>query len=204
MSVLNVAHSAAIFAVNTGISWGGVALAPIIGAQLIRYTGDLLSVFYVSLAANAFVLFMFTCVVPESLAPADRANNKKKLAEERSKQGPRRMGVLLDLVRPLKVFWPRRSELGKRDWNLSVVGLAYFLVSIGTVRSALTYIRPSHASQGYALFLMQLGQRLWGWDSEMARNSCMSEPWAHGVADRVLAQPHWDLSRCVSTASLPP
>ncbi|KZV91289.1 MFS general substrate transporter [Exidia glandulosa HHB12029] len=123
---------AAIFAINTGISWGGVALAPLIGAALIRWSGDLLSVFYVSLVANAFVLIMFIFLVPESLTSRVREENK---AKRRS------------------VFLPRRKDNARgRDWNLSVVGAVYFLVSIGT---------------GYALFLMQLGQRLWGWDSEM-------------------------------------
>ncbi|EJD44105.1 hypothetical protein AURDEDRAFT_166826 [Auricularia subglabra TFB-10046 SS5] len=162
---------AAVFAVNTGLSWGGVAIAPILGAQLIKRTGDLLSVFYASLAANLVVFLMFILLVPESLAPEHRAENKRKSDESRGKRLARVAGTrcrwtqvscwlrnsfVADLLRPLKVFIPTWRDADDRkagrDWNFAVMGATYLLIAIGT---------------GYALFLMQLGQILWGWDSEM-------------------------------------
>ncbi|EJD44130.1 MFS general substrate transporter [Auricularia subglabra TFB-10046 SS5] len=159
-------NRAAVFAINAGIAMGGVALAPLIGAQLVRHSGDLLSPFYLSVLTNLIALLLWLFVVPESLPRDVRAANAKKLEEERERSLPdpgqgwgwvlRWIQPLIDLIRPLKAFIPHWRDEGDhstgKDWNLTVLGIVYTIIAISTAAIA---------------YFMQIAQNLWSWDNEM-------------------------------------
>ncbi|CDZ97519.1 Predicted transporter ADD1 (major facilitator superfamily) [Phaffia rhodozyma] len=59
---------AQIFSRLVGVMMVGFALGPIVGAAIIRYSSDVLSVFYVACALHIFTLFIVLFILPESLS----------------------------------------------------------------------------------------------------------------------------------------
>ncbi|KZV93349.1 MFS general substrate transporter [Exidia glandulosa HHB12029] len=164
---------AAVFAFQTGMAMGGIALAPIVGAQLVRLSGDLLSVFYLSFVVDLILLLLWFFVVPESLSYSTRASNQKQWEEDRrarleaasQRTATTRLGrfvqmlranPVIDLFKPLSVLFPTYKDeddhsLGK-NWNMTVLGATFFILCISSAATP---------------FFMQLSQVLWGWGNEM-------------------------------------
>ncbi|KZV87001.1 MFS general substrate transporter [Exidia glandulosa HHB12029] len=164
---------AAVFAFQAGMGMGGMAIAPIVGAQLVRLSGDLLSVYYLAFVVDLMLLALWFFAVPESLSYSTRASNQKQWEEDRrarleaasQRTATTRLGrfaqlmranPVIDLFKPLSVLFPAYKDeddhsLG-RDWNMTVLGATFLILSI---------------SSGAAPFLMQLSQVLWGWGNEM-------------------------------------
>jgi hypothetical protein len=112
----------------------GMAIGPTFGGQLIKLTGNTLSVYYVAAVVHVFygvVLFL----LPESRSPVQMAVARRKHAAERAAAtmnqkglGGRILGTLIKPALPLAVFIPRPIEragspgkVGKRDWSLVTV-----------------------------------------------------------------------------------
>lgn len=58
---------AVTFAYIHGVLFGGIALGPLIAAYVIKATGTVLSVFYISLACHTIFFLFLAVIIPESL-----------------------------------------------------------------------------------------------------------------------------------------
>lgn len=67
-----------------GCLFGGVALGPVIGGYIMKATGNIVTLFYVTLACHCLYFLFILFVIPESLSKARQhaAREKKSLAEE--------------------------------------------------------------------------------------------------------------------------
>lgn len=67
-----------------GCLFSGLAFGPLIAAYFVRWTGQLLSVFYVTLGCHVFFIIFILFVIPESVSKRRQllAREKHKLAEE--------------------------------------------------------------------------------------------------------------------------
>jgi len=133
---------------------GAVAIGPIIGAQTIHHTGDLLSVYYVAFGFSLIVFLMWVFVVPESLSADRRAAGRQKYQEERRARAERRAAAragavgwskvqamlvppfFIELVEPLGALLPRQREDGMpgREWGLTILSVSLLLVLVASVR----------------------------------------------------------------------
>lgn len=143
-----------MFAFQTGMCMGGIAIAPIVGAQLVRLTGDLLSVYYLAFIVDLLLLALWFFVVPESLSYSTRASNQKQWEEDRrarleaasQRTETTRLGrfvqllranPVIDLFKPLSVLFPAYKDeddhsLG-RDWNMTALGATFFILCMISV-----------------------------------------------------------------------
>ena len=72
------------FGLFHGCLFSGIAFGPIIAAYIIRLTGNLLSIFYVSLATHVCFVIFLALVVPESLTKERRLAARQKWAEQKA------------------------------------------------------------------------------------------------------------------------
>ncbi|KAJ7581089.1 major facilitator superfamily domain-containing protein [Mycena floridula] len=125
------------FSMALGLMFVGFACGPTLGGLLIKYTGNILSVFYFAATAHTvYALFMFF-VIPESLTRAQMRKSATKYADEhlemartRAQQGFfARLSPLLSFLTPLAIFSPtmgsNRLKGRARDWNLICIAIAY-------------------------------------------------------------------------------
>lgn len=137
-----------IFSLGLGLMFTGMAVGPTLGAFMIRSTGQLLSVYYVAAGIHTLYAFLVWFVLPQSLSLSYRLRAREKYAEELragvSERGDR-LGVrllvlfkrLFSFLTPLAVFGPEAKEINnnplkkRRDWNLTLMSLAYaFTITI--------------------------------------------------------------------------
>ena len=117
-----------------------MAVGPMAGGLLIRFTGHTLSVFYVAFAIHIIYALLIWVVVPESVSKKDMDAAKVKYNEEmgnsaRERESETTVGLLVRLKRifsflsPLTIFMPEieRSEGRKprRNWNLALMAIGY-------------------------------------------------------------------------------
>jgi hypothetical protein len=123
-----------------------------VGSLIIKYTKTPASPFYVAFGGHILTLGYMLFLVPESLTPAVRAKNiavqqEQLLMKATSEAGMRwyNSGRIFAFLSPLALFWPRVLEGGKgRNWNLTLVCIAYTLVNFNTVRR----FRSAHQRDG--------------------------------------------------------
>lgn len=158
-----------VFSIWGGVSFAAAAVGPVIGGELIRVTGNVLSVYYFSFAVNIFLFTLWAFIVPESLDESIRQANTEKHVEmlrEREQQHPKpssclgrlfwflNMAPMLELLRPLSIFLPRLKDPEDPrqgyDWNLTYTAMSY-----------LTLVMV----QGGSIFIMQLLKYEFGWDA---------------------------------------
>lgn len=123
-----------------------------VGGLLVKHSGDLLSVFYIAALGHFLFFFMAWFVIPESLSAEvmqDLAEQKRVTTaasvERRArrvaagaKERGRAKAIFLGLVAPIKIFFPRKREVGEpgkgRDWNLTFICVAIGATSVIIVR----------------------------------------------------------------------
>ena len=117
----------------------GMALGPTLGSLLIRFTGQALSVFYMAGCLHLMYSIMVWFIIPESLTMGQMELAKTRYANSlRVDPGSRldarftRMSqCLFSFLMPLSILGPTENESGntlkgrKRDWNLTLLGVAY-------------------------------------------------------------------------------
>ncbi|KAG8830036.1 hypothetical protein FRC20_008509, partial [Serendipita sp. 405] len=135
-----------IFSLMLGLLFGGMAVGPIIGGQLITSTGNLLSVFYISFVVHLVYLFITLFIIPESLKKEAMESNRKQSNPDTSDapstqhtwkhmtttQRTRRVlsGVFFFLA-PLSVFLPRKTgNSQQKNWNLTFLAIAYGIITL--------------------------------------------------------------------------
>ncbi|EDR03207.1 uncharacterized protein LACBIDRAFT_307381 [Laccaria bicolor S238N-H82] len=155
-----------ILSLNLGLVFTGMAVGPMAGGLLIRFTGYTLSVFYVAFAIHIIYAFLIWVVVPESVSMKDMDAAKVKYNEEmgnsaRERESETSVGFFVRLKRifsflsPLTIFMPEieKSEGRKprRNWNLALMAIGY-----GSTISVM----------GSYSFKFQYAASAFGWSSE--------------------------------------
>jgi MFS family permease len=120
-----------------------MAVGPVLGGLLIRFTGHTLSVFYVATAVHIVYALLVWVAIPESLTKKDMAEAKAKYDEEMRESARERdfnptVSFLVKLKRifsflsPLTIFTPEieRAEENplkspRRNWNLTLMAIGY-------------------------------------------------------------------------------
>ncbi|KAI1794596.1 major facilitator superfamily domain-containing protein [Ganoderma leucocontextum] len=154
-----------MFAFNLGLLFTGVAVGPLLGGLLIRFTNAFIIVFYISAIIHAIYALLVWFVIPESLSKAEMldARARHKVANEEYLAAHAHGGVLVlfkrifSFLTPLTIFWPIRVDGGKpgmgqkRDWNLLFIVLAYgFIISL----------------LGLYFYIIQYLEATYGWNTE--------------------------------------
>ena len=129
-----------------------MAFGPTLGGQLISWSGDLLSVFYLGAAVHFTYLLLAIFVVPESLTKERAAANMEQarkqaeknrlVREQENRQGVSAyqralwaLGGVFFFLEPLSIFVPRkRGPGGRKDWNLLIIATTYGCIALIVVR----------------------------------------------------------------------
>lgn len=148
-----------IFSVYQGFLYAGTAIGPAFGGLLIRQTGDLRTVFYYALATHSLFTFIVCFIVPESLAPT-QLSRAKAAYNENTIQAGRGIGKfsdrLVSFLAPLKLLIPVRVTKNggplkrKKDWNLTLLAVAYGLANTLIVGEI-----PKTVVEGWDIDLLQ-------------------------------------------------
>lgn len=121
-----------------------MALGSAIGSLLIRFTGQILSVFYLATVLHLIYTILVWTVIPESLTQEQMDDAKANYAEElldatsNRNRNPSSIAIIPHIKRlfaflsPLAVFRPTIMKPGgnplvkpKKDYNLALVAIAY-------------------------------------------------------------------------------
>ncbi|KMP03229.1 hypothetical protein CIRG_02921 [Coccidioides immitis RMSCC 2394] len=139
-----------------GVLFSGIALGPLIAGYLIRFTNNVLVVFYSVLGCQALFLFCITFIVPESVPKENQEYNRRK----RKIQLLGANGIRpswkdfnpLGLLKPLSILFPpetkstallpEKKNLRKLRRNLiilSAIDTSIFGVAMGTMSVLIIY-----------------------------------------------------------------
>jgi len=136
-------HRSRIFSLSLGLVFAGTAIGPTLGGLIIRYTHQILSVFYVATVTHLICAIVVWFVIPESLTQTQMHRSDVKYGKElrdtaRDREMNPAVGLLVRIKRlfaflsPLAVVMPkivanRTSPLKKttRDWSLTLIAAAY-------------------------------------------------------------------------------
>ena len=84
-----VTPRSALFSLDMGLLFTGIAIGPALGGLIIRFTGRFIIVFYISTAIHVVYSLLIWFVIPESLSPSDmqaaRSRHKHDLEEYRAR-----------------------------------------------------------------------------------------------------------------------
>ncbi|THH14854.1 hypothetical protein EW146_g5538 [Bondarzewia mesenterica] len=154
------------FSLFLGLLFTGAALGPSLGSLLIWWSNNIMSVFYMSTSVHCLYAIFTWFVIPESLLPVQMTFSRRKHAEE-AEIRRRRTGLLSRLRRlfsflsPLSMLAPPLVEqavsprkTGSRDWNLTLVTMAYG--SLISLMGSTQYIMQ-YASAKYRWSTVMLG-----------------------------------------------
>jgi hypothetical protein len=131
-----------VLSLNLGLLFLGMAIGPTFGSMVINLSGTIMSVFFLATAVHFLYSFIVWLILPESRTKKQMHQSKLKYAEELSKLKADRAlsqpsGLLIRLRRlfsflsPLTIFSPIKVHDGnplkrhRRDWNLTIVAVAY-------------------------------------------------------------------------------
>ncbi|GAB1739322.1 hypothetical protein NU219Hw_g4065t1 [Hortaea werneckii] len=127
----------------------GIALGPIAAGYMVKATGQVVIVFYVLTAVHTFFVLFIGLVVPESLSKKRQMQAREKRAIKKAETAASSDWIQslrsLNILEPLKIFWPTGPGSSPRlRWNLVVlaaVDTICFGVAMGSMTVVLVYIR---------------------------------------------------------------
>ncbi|KAJ7444922.1 major facilitator superfamily domain-containing protein [Mycena latifolia] len=145
------------FSLFLGLVFIGLGFGPTIGGLLIRFTHDLLSVFYLATAVHASYAILSWFFLPESLtktrmqAAYVQHQESLRLLNEEEVTPLIRFQRLFTFLKPLTIFFPEPVKTNhnhsplkgrKWDWNLALLAASYgFTISImGSVMVKFQYL----------------------------------------------------------------
>ena len=135
----------------------GIAIGPIIAGYIVKWTGKIVTVFYILGAVHvAFMLFV-GFVVPESLSEKRRAVAKDKHEAMQAEKDPNRDWIntlrSLNVLEPLHILRPKgpgsSKALRRNLLVLAAVDTIVFGVAMGSMAVVLIYIRQQFGWQTY-------------------------------------------------------
>jgi MFS family permease len=106
----------------------GLALGPLLAGYVVKWTGSLLSIFYIVLGCHVTFALFIGFVVPESLSARRQLLAHEKHRKEQEAH-PERNGTWLSSLRssnplePLHILWPRHNGTSKK-LRINLVALA--------------------------------------------------------------------------------
>lgn len=127
----------------------GIALGPIAAGYLVKATGKVVIVFYILTAVHTFFVLFIALAVPESLSKKRQMQAREKHEIKKTETGASSDWIqslrALNILEPLKIFWPTGpgSSPGLR-WNLVVlaaVDTICFGVAMGSMTVTLIYVK---------------------------------------------------------------
>ena len=130
-----------------GCLFTGIALGPVLAGYLIKWTGNILSVFYAAIAALLiFVLFLIICI-PESLSKERQQMAQDKIDSERNTADNTSSWIRrvrqLNVFEPLKVLYPRGQAVNKSARRnlllLALIDFCCFGVAMGSMTVVIIY-----------------------------------------------------------------
>ncbi|EJU05334.1 MFS general substrate transporter [Dacryopinax primogenitus] len=167
-----------MFSLYAGLIFTGIAIGPSLGSLLIKYTDDLLSVFYLTTLGHILYAIAITLFIPESLssgaqrriAKRNEVRRRAQLEEEeeisRLRVGPRGYIItawrfarpLFGFLAPLQLFAPTKVipgqvgyAINKFDWNLTFMATCYGVAGLMI---------------GLYTLKFQYAQKAFGWDAQ--------------------------------------
>ncbi|KAF2198881.1 MFS general substrate transporter [Delitschia confertaspora ATCC 74209] len=125
----------------------GIAIGPILAAEIIKLTHTVLSVFYIAICCHLFFILCLLLVIPESLSKARQTAAREKHKREIERQGPSSDWVnqlrSLNLLAPLKILYPRgpgsSPALRRNLIVLAAVDTIVFSVAMGAMGVVIIY-----------------------------------------------------------------
>ena len=149
---------AVVFGYFHACLFSGIALGPLAAAFLIKLSGSLITIFYVTLGIHAFYISFILLLVPDSLSKRRRTAAQDKYAAEHDDAASDANTWLWafkqsNILEPLKILWPTgpgsSSKLRRNLVVLSAVDTTIFGVAMG----------------GLTVIVYYAGFRF-GWDTE--------------------------------------
>ncbi|KAL8934209.1 MAG: hypothetical protein Q9216_006026 [Gyalolechia sp. 2 TL-2023] len=133
-----------------GVLFTGIAFGPLIGGYLVKWTGQLVSVFYYALTAHAFFALFVLLVIPESLTEERQMAAREKALivkdDDDSKPWTTQGKTLLrksNILAPLKTLWPSgpgsSSAVRRNLVTLAAVDTIMFGVAMGSMTVVIIY-----------------------------------------------------------------
>ena len=136
--------------------FGGIALGPLFGAYVVKATGNVLSIFYITLASHSGFFLWLLFVVPESLSKEQQrvARNKEDLVSKKPRQvrnedrwhlisAFKSMVKGSNLLAPLTILWPKGPgtslALRRNLFFLAAVDTTMFGVAMGSITVTIIY-----------------------------------------------------------------
>ena len=154
------------FAYFQGCLFTGIAFGPIISGYIVKYTGSLISIFYVVLIAHSLFLFTLLAVIPESLTKerqmaarekslsvgkAEVAARKQRDADALTYWGVDWIQVITNvknvygLFTPLSILWPTgegtNTAVRRNLVFLAAVDTTMFGVAMGSMSITIIYCK---------------------------------------------------------------
>jgi MFS family permease len=136
-----------MFSLLSGMTFIGVAIGPTVGGQLVKHSGNILTVYYFAFVINIMLALAFWFLVPNSRSHTQLAASRRKYAiaratsdENQNSFSARAYAIAITPLRPLAVFAPVKittydlsRNAGKRDWSLMFIAaaLGFVLVADG-------------------------------------------------------------------------
>lgn len=136
-----------------GCLFTGVALGPLMAAQLKKIVDSLVVIFWIALALHLVFFVFLVLFVPESLSKRRQLAARQKRAKEKAKDMILNHGNgctklvygAVSLFRPLKIFFPRgpgsSSALRRNLVVLAAIDFVVFGVAMGAMTVITIYIR---------------------------------------------------------------
>jgi len=126
--------------------FGGVALGPLVAANIVKSTGQILTIFYIALGCHGFFLLFLILVVPESLTlkrqVAARERNQMEIASHGRPSLLSSLNVA-KILEPLKILWPTGKgtslQLRLNLILLSAVDTIIFGVAMSAITTVIYY-----------------------------------------------------------------
>ncbi|KAJ3574175.1 hypothetical protein NP233_g1930 [Leucocoprinus birnbaumii] len=161
-----------IFSTIQGIVFVGLSFGPWFGGFFLPKTGYSDSFFYSSITLLVCTILYITFICPESRFPSrDENTYSRDFSDLKSSpiQASRRLfkKFMTDLFSSVAIFSPKRvPDTNKRSWNMTLVGLSFFLycVSIGVYAAKYLYAQHVYnwttAQLGYYMSTLWISRAL--------------------------------------------
>ena len=141
-----------VFGYFQGCIFSGIAIGPIVAGYIVKATGQLLSIFYIALAAHSVFLLFLMFIVPESLSKERRIINRRKSEVSSGEQQTisKWLSANMDFLNPIKlleplvILWPTgegtNPAIRRNLAFLAAVDTTMFGVAMGSMTVVLLYV----------------------------------------------------------------
>jgi len=137
-----------VFGYFHGCLFTGVALGPLIAAYVVKWTGTVVSVFYIALSFHIFFLLFLILFIPESLSKSRQMYAREKHRQELEALGPAGHWMVrlrsFNLFAPLKVLYPTgpgsSPAIRRNLLALATVDTIIFGLAMGAMSCVILYI----------------------------------------------------------------